>query len=67
MGGVLGEHCISATAKRGLEVACIQSCLLKTVQIGEVHLILVQLGATWPTHGYREKTQALHYCLLNVK
>ena len=50
--------CTSATAKPGLQVACIPCYLSKRVQVGEVHLILVQLGATLPTHGYSQRQES---------
>lgn len=52
------QHCISATAKPGLQFACIPSHFPKIVRVGEAHLILVQQGDTLPTHGYSQRQES---------
>lgn len=52
------QCCNSDTAKAGLQVACIPSHLSRTVWVGEVCLILVQLAATLRIQGYRQRQES---------
>lgn len=52
------QSCISATAKAGLQVACIPSHLSRTVWVGEACLIPVQLAATLCIQSYIQRQES---------